>query len=314
MDPGAAVPGFCIYDQYLSWLQKSFKNNAQLCPHPGILVVIMMKLKSQKMNRLKDKVAVVYGNGAIGGAIATAFAREGATIFLAGLTPKKLDAIAREVQAGGGTIYTAELDALDEQAVEQHMTKIIDQAGKVDISFNAIGVSSKDVQHSLLVDLPVENFSYPIVTYTESHFITAKAAARRMTKQGNGVIIMHTANLSQVNAPFGGGRGPAWAALEALCRGLSVECGEFGVRAVCLFSTAIPETPIIQNAFSELYESKAKGSGMSREQFDAFVAGSTHRKKLTTLGELTEAAVFVASDAGSAMTGTVLNLTAGMIV
>jgi len=266
------------------------------------------------MGRLKDKVAVVYGNGAIGGAIAKTFAREGARIFLAGLTPIKLKAIASEVQAEGGSIETAELDALDEQAVEKHMNEVVKKAGKVDISFNAIGVSSKDVQHALLVDLPVANFSYPIVTYTESHFITAKAAAKRMTKQGHGVIIMHTANLSQVNAPMGGGRGPAWAALEALCRGLSVECGEFGVRAVCLFSTAIPETPIIKNAFTELYESKAKASGMSRVQFDTVVASSTHRKKLTTLKELTDAAVFVASDESAAITGTILNLTAGMIV
>jgi NAD(P)-dependent dehydrogenase (short-subunit alcohol dehydrogenase family) len=266
------------------------------------------------MSRLKDKVAVVYGNGAIGGAIARAFVREGARIFLAGLTPAKLKAISAEIQAEGGMIETAELDALDEQAVEKHMSEVVKKAGKVDISFNAIGVSSKDVQHTLLVDLPAANFSYPIVAYTESHFITAKAAAKRMTKQGHGVIIMHTANLSRINAPMGGGRGPAWAALEALCRGLSVECGQFGVRAVCLFSTAIPETPIIRNAFTELFEATAKGNGMSRAEFDTVVASSTHRKKLTTLKELTDAAVFVASDEGSAITGTVLNLTAGMIV
>lgn len=89
------------------------------------------------------------------------------------------------------------------------MNEVIKRAGRVDISFNAIGVSSKDVQHTLFVDLPVANFSYPIVTYTESHFITAKAAARSMIKWGHGAIIMHTANLSQVNAPMGGGRGDA---------------------------------------------------------------------------------------------------------
>jgi hypothetical protein len=83
---------------------------------------------------------------------------------------------------------------------------------------------------------------------------------------------------------------------------------------VCLFSTAIPETPIIRNAFTDLYETHAKANGMSRAQFDTVVASSTHRKQLTTLKELTDAAVFVASDEGSAITGTVLNLTAGMIV
>src|SRR5258708_1592907 len=224
------------------------------------------------MNRLKDKVAVVYGNGAIGGAIAKAFAREGARVFLTGLTPAKLKAIADEILAEGGAVETARLDALDEKAVEKHMSEVIRKAGKVDISFNAIGLPSKDIQHVPLIDLSVEIFSLPITTYTRGHFITAKAAARRMVEQGHGVIAMHTANLSQVSAPAGGGRGPAWAALESLCRSLSVEYGEQGVRAVCLLTTAIPETPVIAEAFKDLYESRAKPTGMSMKQFNPAAA------------------------------------------
>jgi NAD(P)-dependent dehydrogenase (short-subunit alcohol dehydrogenase family) len=165
-----------------------------------------------------------------------------------------------------------------------------------------------------LIELSVESFSRPITTYTESHFITAKAAARRMVKQGNGVIVMHTANISRISTPFAGGRPPAWAAMEALCRSLSVECGEQGVRTVCLLTTAIPETPVIEEAFKELFEAQAKANGITIEQFNALVAGGTHRKRLTTLKELTDAAVFTASDEGSAITGTILNLTAGVIV
>jgi NAD(P)-dependent dehydrogenase (short-subunit alcohol dehydrogenase family) len=265
------------------------------------------------MNKLKDKIAVVYGNGAVGGAIAKAFAREGARIFLTGLTAVKLKTIADEFLFDGGMIETAQLNALDEQAIEKHMNEVIAKAGKVDISFNAIGISSKNSQHIPLIELSVDSFSLPITTYTRSHFITTKAAARRMVKQGNGVIIMHTANISHISAPFSGGRAPAWAAMESLCRSLSVECGAHGVRAVCLLTTAIPETPVIENAFKELFNTTAKVSGMSWEQFYAVIESKTHRRKLTTLKELTDAAVFASSDEGSAITGTVLNLTAGMI-
>jgi NAD(P)-dependent dehydrogenase (short-subunit alcohol dehydrogenase family) len=265
------------------------------------------------MNRLKNKVAVVYGNGAVGGAIAKAFAGEGAKVFLAGLTTAKLKAIADEILFDGGAIETSRLDALNEQAVDAHMADVINKTGRIDISFNAIGIYQKDVGHIPLLDLSVEGFSLPIATYTQSHFITAKAAAKRMVKQGNGVILMHTANLSRISAPLAGGRGPAWAAMESLCRSFSVECGEHGVRVVCLFTTAIPETPIIDEAFKELYEAHAKTQGMPIEQFNAMVAGGTHRKRLTTLKELTNAAIFTASDEGSAITGTVVNLTAGMI-
>ncbi|MEO8770428.1 MAG: SDR family oxidoreductase [Ferruginibacter sp.] len=137
------------------------------------------------------------------------------------------------------------------------MTEVIKKAGKVDISFNAIDIYQKNVGHIPLLELPVEQFCLPIATYTQSHFITAKTAASRMVKQGSGVILMHTANLTRISAPWGGGRGPAWAAMESLCRSFSVECGEFGVSTVCLFTTALPETPIIENAFKELFETHA---------------------------------------------------------
>ena len=125
---------------------------------------------------------------------------------------------------------------------------------------------------------------------------------------------MHTANPARVSTPFAGGRAPAWAAMESLCRSLSVECGVQGVRVVCLFTTAIPETPVIEAAFKELFEANAKASGITWEQFNAAIVSNTHRKQLTALKELTDAAVFAASDEGSAITGTILNLTAGMIV
>jgi NADP-dependent 3-hydroxy acid dehydrogenase YdfG len=92
------------------------------------------------MKRLVNKVAVIYGDGTVGGAIAKAFAREGAKVFLTGRTVKKLDAIAEQILSAGGTIETAQLDALDEGAVEKHISEVIRKAGKIDISFNAIGI------------------------------------------------------------------------------------------------------------------------------------------------------------------------------
>ncbi len=262
------------------------------------------------MKRLENKVAVIYADGTVGGAIAKSFAQEGAKVFLTGRTLKKLDAIANEIKSNGGNVETAKLDALDEKAVEKHMSEIIKQAGKIDISFNAIGIPQKGIQGIPLTELSVESFFLPITTYTQSHFITAKAAASRMVKQGQGVILMHTPNASHISPPFVGGMVPAWSAMEALCRSLSVECGQNGVRSVCLLTTGIPETPLID----EVWEIHGKAHGITFEQFHAVMEGATHRKRLTTLKELTNAAVFVTSDEGSAITGTIFNLTAGMIV
>ncbi len=262
------------------------------------------------MKRLENKVAVIYSDGTVGGAIAKSFAKEGAKIFLTGRTLKKLDALANEIKSSGGTIETTQLDALDEEAVEKHMSEIIKKTGKIDISFNAIGIPQKGIQGIPLSELSVENFFLPIKTYAQSHFITAKAAASRMVKQGQGVILMHTPNASHISPPFVGGMVPAWSAIEALCRSISVECGQNGVRSVCLLTTGIPETPLID----EVWEIHGKAHGITFEQFHAVMEGATHRKRLTTLKELTNAAIFVASDEGTAISGTVFNLTAGMIV
>jgi len=262
------------------------------------------------MKRLENKVAVVYGDGNIGSAIAKAFAREGARVYLTGRTSARLKTIAAEVLSEEGLIETAVLDALDEQAVEKHMSETIKAAGKIDISFNAIGIPQKGIQGIALTDLSVESFLHPITTYMQSHFITSKAAARRMVAQGQGVIIMQTPDAGRKSPPFVGGMVPAWAAMEGLCRSLSVEYGQKGVRSVCLLTTGIPETALIE----EVWQIQGKAHGITFEQFHSFMEDMTHRKLLTRLKELTDTAVFAASDEGGALTGTVINLTAGMII
>ncbi|SRR6266536_286761 len=87
---------------------------------------------------LKDKVAVIYGaGGAIGGAVACAFASDGARLFLTGRSLAPVEVVAKEIVAAGGSAGAAEVDALDEQAVDEHLQTVIDNAVRVDISFNA---------------------------------------------------------------------------------------------------------------------------------------------------------------------------------
>jgi NAD(P)-dependent dehydrogenase (short-subunit alcohol dehydrogenase family) len=131
-----------------------------------------------------------------------------------------------------------------------------------------------------------------------------------MVKQKAGVILMHTPEPSRLGLPFVGGMGPAWAAMEALCRGLSAEYAGHGVRAVCLRSTGLPETATIDLVFGL----HAKAIGITKEEFQKTIAGMTHRKRATGLEELTNVAVFLASDRASALTGTIVNLTGGEVV
>ncbi len=89
---------------------------------------------------LENKNAVIYGaGGAIGGAVARAFAREGARVFLAGRTLGRLEEVAEQIRSAGGAAETAEVDALDEKAVDEHADAVAAGAGGIDIALNAIG-------------------------------------------------------------------------------------------------------------------------------------------------------------------------------
>jgi NAD(P)-dependent dehydrogenase (short-subunit alcohol dehydrogenase family) len=259
---------------------------------------------------LQKKIAVIYGGGGgIGGAVARAFAREGAKLFLTGLRLAPVEAVAKEIKSAGGSAEAAEIDALDEPAVDKHLQSVIDKAGRVDISFNAVGIPNAKILGLPLVELDVEQFSLPITTYTRSYFLTARLAARRMIPKKSGVIMTVTALLSRTGAPLVGGYGPAQAAKEALTRDLSAELAPQGIRVVGLRPQGMPETRTIRDAF----EPRAKATGMTWEQWQEMLASRTHPRRLMTLEEMANMAVFMASDQASGMTGTTVNLTMGSL-
>jgi NAD(P)-dependent dehydrogenase (short-subunit alcohol dehydrogenase family) len=259
---------------------------------------------------LENKNAIVYGaSGAIGSAVAHAFAAEGARVFLAGRTSATLEVVAEKIRAAGGTADTTVVDALDEAAVEAHIDTVVQTAGSVDISFNAISLPQTGIQGTRLVELSPDGFDLPMATYPKANFLTARAAARRMIGQGSGVIVTITASPSRTAVPLMGGMAPAWAAIEALSRGLAAELGPHGVRVVCLNAAGMPET----SQLSEVYGLHGDAYGISRDAFAARMTDLTLRKQLPTVAEIANVAAFVASDRAAAMTGAVANLTGGMI-
>jgi NAD(P)-dependent dehydrogenase (short-subunit alcohol dehydrogenase family) len=258
---------------------------------------------------LEDKTGVIYAaGGAIGGAVARAFSREGARLFLTGRNVANVDAVAKEIVAAGGVVETAQVDALDENAVKEHLNTVVERAGGIDISFNAIGPGPAH-DRLALTELTADAFAGPIAFYTRSNFITATAAARHMSGQGSGVIVTLTAVPGRMPARLIGGAAPAWAAVEAFSRSLALEVGPAGIRVVCLRSHAIPETPLIEANFA----TASQAAGVGRAQFQAMLEQSTLLKRLPSLAEVADTAAFLASDRAGAMTATVANLSAGSI-
>ena len=254
---------------------------------------------------LKNKIAVVYGaGGSIGRAVAIAFAREGATVFLTGRTLAGLERVAKEIADSGGLCHTAQVDALDEQAVDKHVVAVVEQAGRIDIVFNAIAIADS-IQGTPLIELTPEAISLPVMHRVATNFLTARAAARHMVKKGLGVILMITASPARMAWPLTGSFGIEGAAIEGLCRSLASELSPQGVRVLCIRSAGSPE------AFADdLNDSFAK----AREEMTAMISKETLLKRAPSLAEVGNVAVLMASDYASPMTGTVANMTCGSIV
>src|SRR5258708_28681128 len=232
---------------------------------------------------LANKIAIIYGaGGAVGSTIAETFAREGAKVFLTGRTKAKVDRVAAKINAAGGFAEAAEVDALDELAVEKHLNKVIAKAGNIAISFNAVGLRNTTLQGVLLVDLDVSQFMAPILSHVQSNFLTGRIAGRHMAAKGSGVIMTVTSSPSRVAIPHMGGVAVAMAAEETLIRNLSAELGPHGVRAAGLRPQGMPDSDTI----TEVYSLQPKANGITPQQFHDMIEQTTHRKRLPSLQEM----------------------------
>ena len=247
---------------------------------------------------LEDRNAIVYGAGGIGRAVARAFAREGATVHIASRTRERVEALADEIRAAGGRAEAAQLDALDEAAVDAHADAVAAQAGSVDVSFNLISVG--DVQGTPLAEMAIEDFMRPIDIATRSTFLTARAAARHMIKQGSGVILTYGGTGDPMRDYFIGGFQIALGTAELLTKQLAAELGPHGVRALTIVSGGVPES------IPEDFE--------GRDALVESLVAPTMLGRTATFEDVGNVAAFAASDLARTMTATVLNTTCGAIV
>jgi NAD(P)-dependent dehydrogenase (short-subunit alcohol dehydrogenase family) len=263
---------------------------------------------------LENKSAIIHGAaGAIGSAVARAFAREGARVFLAGRTLAKVQALADDITRDGGLAHAAEVDALDAAAVDAHADEVAWDAGRIDILLNAVGLVH--VQGTPLAELTLADFEFPLHAYTRTNFLTAKSAARHMVRRNAGVVL----TLSTPGAKLAGsgflGFGVTCAAIEAMSRLLAAELGPQGIRVVCIRPDATPQTLEHGSHARQVFDAASAAAGGSTEAMLAARAQSaTLLRRLPTLDQVAQAAVFLASDGAGAITGTVANLTCGSLV
>jgi 3-oxoacyl-[acyl-carrier protein] reductase len=251
---------------------------------------------------LEDKNAVIYGGGgSIGGAVARAFGREGARVFLVGRTKATLEEVAEQVRSAGGAAETAEVDALDAKAVEEHAGAVAAEAGSLDISMNVIAHPA--THGTPLWEMEADDFMDSIEVALRSSFITMGAAARRMIEQGSGVILAFGGQGDR-SGPIRdyklGGTQVAFDGIETLRRQLSVELGPHGVRVVTLESGGVPES------LPEDFD--------GRQAIVDLIEGQTLLGRAATLEDVGNAAAFAASDWARSMTAATVNVSCGALI
>jgi 3-oxoacyl-[acyl-carrier protein] reductase len=263
------------------------------------------------MTMLENKSAVIYGaGGAIGGAVARAFAEAGARVYLAGRSKDRLGKVASDIGDAAGV---AEVDALDEQAVAAHADAVAADAGGIDIALNAVAFPF--VHGVPFVEVAVADVMHPIDAFLRTNLITAQAVARHMTARGSGTILTLSTAASRVVLPGTLGYGTTGTVVEVVSERLAVELGPSGVRVVCLRPHAIADGPSHGSFAAAVFESRAAAAGVGVEQWLArFAQDTTVLGQFPTVADVADAAAFLASDRASAITGTVVDLTFGNAV
>ena len=251
---------------------------------------------------LEKKNAVIYGGGgSIGAAVARAFAREGASVFLAGRTEARLEDVADDIRSAEGRAETAVVDALDEEAVDRHADAVVAEAGRLDISFNLI---THPHTHGVpFHEMRADEFMAPVETAARTTFITAKAAARHMIPRRSGVILAFGGpgdRSGPMRDYYLGGTQVAFDAIETMRRQLSVELGPHGIRVVTLASGGVPET--------------LPAGIEGREKIVEMIEAQSLLGRAATLEDVGNAAAFAASDRARTLTAAIVNVSCGALI
>jgi 3-oxoacyl-[acyl-carrier protein] reductase len=243
-------------------------------------------------SRLQDKIAVIFGaGGEVGAAVANAFARQGARVFLSGRTVAHVKAVADAIPDGGAVAGVAE-------------------DGRIDIVFNAMGPQAAEYGNATsTMDLPVEKFLLPISTIVASNFITARAAAHHLLRQGAGVVVFlsgtpsqGTANTTAIGAAFG--------ALESLTRSLAVDLSPRGVRVVCVRTMGMAETRVMH----QTYELGGQAMGAPKEKIEEIVTSRALLGRPPSLVDTAGLITYLASDEANTITGAIINSSCGQVL
>jgi len=239
------------------------------------------------MGLLSGKVAIVAGaSSGIGRSIATRFAQEGAAIVLVARRSERLDQLAQEIENAGGSATPVTGDVIDFATHEQAVATALQKYGGLDVAINNAGLVG---QMCPLAELSLAEWSQVLAVNLTGSFLGAKAQIPAMLSTGGGSLVF-TGSFVGVSTglPGMGAYGSAKAGLLGLVRSITADYSAKGIRANAL----LPGGTATEMA----------GDETQRE----WAAGLHAMKRIAEPDEIANAALFLASELASFVTGSAL--------
>jgi NAD(P)-dependent dehydrogenase (short-subunit alcohol dehydrogenase family) len=269
----------------------------------------------EAMGRLQGKVAVVMGAGSSGPgwsngkAVAATYAREGAKVVAVDFDLARAEETAQAIAGEGHLAKAFRADATQEADVEAVMAFAIEQFGALDILHNNIGSASDKSER--IHEHSLGNWDRELAVTLKTGFLGMKAAIPHMLKAGGGAIV-NTSSIAAVR-PLTRGSNASYAAakagIEAITKVAASDYGPDNIRVNCV-RIGYADTPLVRGLYLK--------AGVPADEVDGLMLQSGKsvplRNERTTVWDVANAALFLASDEAKHITGVILNVDGGLDV
>jgi len=256
--------------------------------------------------KLERRVAVVTGGGGgIGAGICRAFAREGASVAVADINAEAAESIAAEIRTAHGVAHAWVFDVADRELVESVADGIENRLGPMDIWVNNAGVS----RVTPFLDCTDDVWDLTQRVNLKGTFICCQAAIRRMRPRKRGVVL----NMSSQSGKVGNSHYAAYCASKfgviGLTQSLAREFADDGIRV-----NALCPGVVFTALWDEMVQDYACKRDLKPEDVRPYLESKVPLGRLCTPEDVAQAAVFLASDDASYITGQAVNVTGGTVM
>lgn len=248
--------------------------------------------------RLENKVALITGGASgIGRATVLLFAREGASVAIADVNEKATQAVADEIRKSGRRALFETADVTRAADCRRIVSRTIQEFGRIDILFNNAGI----IRRATVLDLSEDDWDRVMAVNVKSIFLLSREVIPHMQKQGGGSII----NTASGWGLTGGAKAAVYCASKGavvlLTKAMAVDHGSQKIRVNCI-CPGDTDTGMLRNEAQQIGEST-----------DRFLADAAKRPlgRIGSPGEIAQAALYLASDEASFVTGTALVVDGG---